>query len=106
MPCIADRYLIPKNLKKTTKYSDKDREQVRHLFKHGMSIHSISKTVGMSKRMVQFVLFPERAERAKELFAKNQKDGRYRYPTEIQSAMVQKVRQRKKNILDKLIKKI
>jgi len=105
MTCTADRYLIPKELKKTTKYTDEDREKVHTLYKQKVSIHTISKIIGMSRRMVQFTLFPERAKIAKLNFAKRQKDGRYRIPTTEQSKQVQAVRVRKITMLNKLIKK-
>lgn len=103
--CLADRYLLPKALKKTAKYTDEDFEQVRYLHKNGTSIHTIAKELEMSRRTIQFVLYPERKELAKKQLAERQKDGRYRYSTEKQTAMVREVRQRKRAILDQLIKK-
>jgi hypothetical protein len=105
MTLVVDKYLIPKALKKTTKYTDEDRDKVKALHKQGISIHGISKQIPMSRRMVQFILYPERAELAKKNFAKRQKDGRYRYTTQKQSDMVKACRQRKKEIIDKLILK-
>lgn len=100
-----DLYRIPKELKLTTKYTEDDRERVRNLYQDHVSINQIAREIPMSKRMVQFILFPERALIAKQNFAKRQKDGRYRYSTEQQSAMVRKVRERKKLIKDQLIRK-
>jgi hypothetical protein len=107
MTSIVDKYIIPKAQKRTTKYSEADREKVKSLHKNGMSIHSIAKEIPMSKRMVQFILYPERAELAKKNFAKRQKTGVYRYETSVQSSMVRKVRERKKQLLKNgyLIKK-
>ena len=59
----------------------------------------------MSRTMVQFILFPDRLALAKANYALRQKDKRYRYPTKEQSAMVAKVRNRKRQILNQLIKK-
>lgn len=61
----------------------------------------------MSRRMIQFILYPERLEHAKKLFKERQKDGRYRYSTEKQTALVRSVRERKKELLkdNQLIKK-
>lgn len=103
MTCIADKHLIPKQLKKTTKYTNKDRNNVHFLYSNGMSIHGISREIPMSRRMVQFILFPERAELAKKNFASRQKDGRYKYTTAEQTKKVRECRQRKMQILDKLI---
>lgn len=103
--CLADKYLIPKELKKTTRYNDDQRANVKSLYQEGLSIRSISREIPMSRRMVQFILFPERALLAKHNFAIRQKEGRYRYSTKIQSKLVQQVRSRKRQMLDKLIKK-
>lgn len=105
MTTIPDKYLIPKQLKLTSKYNDEDKKKVKKLYAMNKSIHSIAKEIPMSRRMVQFILFPERMLLAKQNFALRQKDGRYRYPTNIQSAMVAKVRNRKKTIINQLIKK-
>ena len=105
MTCLADKYLIPKELKKTTRFTDEQRANVKILYEKGNSIRSISRDIPMSRRMVQFILFPKRALLAKTNFAKRQKDGRYRYPTKLQSEMVQKVRSRKRLILNQLTPK-
>jgi transposase-like protein len=54
------------------KISDEQRQEVRRLYEvEQKSIHSISRITGVSRRSVQFILFPERAEivkaRAKEV---------------------------------------
>ena len=105
MTCLADKYLIPKELKKTTRFTDEQRANVKILYEKGNSIRSISRDIPMSRRMVQFILFPERALLAKTNFAIRQKDGRYKYPTKQQSEMVQRVRSRKRLILNQLTPK-
>lgn len=105
MPTIPDRYLIPKQLKLTTKYTDKQREVVKLFYKAGHSQRAIARMLSMSRRMVSFILFPEKMAKCKEQYAARQKDGRYRYPTAIQSAMVKKTRHRKSKILNQLILK-
>lgn len=103
MTTTVDKFLIPKELKKTTKYTHKDHKNVEYLYDNGMAIRAIAREIPMSRRMVQFILFPDRLALAKKNFAKRQKDKRYRYPTKIQTAMVKTVRNRKKLIIDKLI---
>ena len=105
MPTIPDRYLIPKQLKLTTKYTEADQEHVRQLYGAGWTQRAIARNIPMSRRIVSFILFPERMAKCKEQFAQCQKEGRYRYPTTIQSAMMKKVRHRKSKILNQLILK-
>jgi len=105
MNYYIDDYIIPKELKKTTKYTEEERNKVKILYEKGLAIRQISKDIPMSRRLVQFILFPERALLAKQNFARRQKDGRYRYSTKKQSEMVKQVRLRKTKMIDKLILK-
>jgi hypothetical protein len=105
MTCLADKYLLPKQLKFTTKYTERERKKVKQRYKDGYAQRAIARMIPMSRRMVSFILFPERMDKCKQQFAIRQKTGRYRYPTTIQSAMVKKVRHHKRKILNKLILK-
>ena len=105
MPLYIDNYLIPKNLKKTTKYTETDIKIVKSLYKQKIPIRQIARLSPMSRRLIQFTLFPERLKHNKELFSIRQKTGRYRYTTKKQTEMVRNVRNRKKLIINKLIKK-
>lgn len=103
MTSIVDKLLIPKHLKKTTKYTDKQRATVQKWYTQGKGIREIARELPMSRRMVQFTLFPERLTLAKKNFATRQKDGRYRLTTKEQTAQVKAVRDRKKLIINQLI---
>lgn len=103
---IVDKYLIPKELKKTSKYNQIDIENVKfEYYALHTPIREIARIIPMSRRMVQFILFPERLALAKKNFALRQKDGRYRYSTKIQTQKVRECRQYKKNIINQLILK-
>lgn len=103
MTSKVDKLLIPKQLKLTTKYTEEDRERVRTMYHNGHTQRAIARDIPMSRRMVSFILFPERMQRCKEQFATRQKTGIYRYPTKVQSAMVKAVRARKKKMINSLI---
>ena len=107
MTSIVDNYIIPSIHKKTRKHSEEKYLQVFKLYELGNSIHGISKELGISRRMIQFKLFPERYLKCKQDFAKLQKTGIYRYDTNTQSKLVANTRQYKKELLqsNKLIKK-
>ena len=107
MTSIVDNYIIPSIHKKTRKHSEEKYLQVFKLYELGNSIHGISKELGISRRMIQFKLFPERYLKCKQDFAKRQQTGIYRYDTNTQSKLVANTRQYKKELLqnNKLIKK-
>jgi len=57
--------------------SNEEKEEIRYRHKNGMSIHSLCKEYGVSRRLVQFTLFPERYEHAKMLARKRKAEGKY-----------------------------
>lgn len=105
MPRTIDKYLLPRELKKSVKYSEKEYAYVKELYDSGYPIRQIAKKTPMSRRNIQLFLFPERKAHAKKLFQIRQKEGKYRYSREVQSQMNEAVRNRKKKLFKKLIKK-
>jgi hypothetical protein len=79
MPRKSDS--IPINnakLDKRVKLTDESRQQIKEEYETGdISIHSLSKKYKVSRRTIQFILFPDRLDKAKEQFAERRKDGRY-----------------------------
>jgi IS30 family transposase len=47
-------------LDRRRKLTDEDREDVKVWHRQGTSIHEIARTLGVNKRLIQFILFPER----------------------------------------------
>lgn len=63
---------------KRVKLSDEQRENIKKDYATGeISIRGLERKYGVSRRLIQFILFPERQEKAKKDFAERQKDGRY-----------------------------
>lgn len=58
---------IPRAKKKTVKLSQTQREAIKLMVGMGESIHSTAKHFGVSRRLIQFIVYPERHERNKEL---------------------------------------
>jgi transposase len=63
MPYACESKKLPKSADRRIKLSDDDKEQIKELHRGGNSIHSLSKKFGVSRRTVQFILYPERKER-------------------------------------------
>jgi hypothetical protein len=66
------------------------------------SIHQISKITGISRRAIQFILYPERLLIVKDQFKERRKDGRY-YNKKTWAATIREHRAYKQSIKDKLI---
>lgn len=65
-------------LDKRVKLTDEDREKIREEYASGLiSQRGLAKKYGVSRRLIQFTLDPEKQEVAKKQFAERQKDGRY-----------------------------
>lgn len=66
MPYKSERIIIAHSKKdRRIKLSDADREEIRNLT--GLSINEIARRYGVNKRLIQFILFPERLARNKQL---------------------------------------
>lgn len=107
MPNKSDNIPInnPK-LDKRVKLTDDDKENIVKEYETGsISINGLARKYGVSKRLIQFTLFPERKELAKKLFAERQKDGRY-YDKDKHKDYIKTHRNHKKELYGKgLIKK-
>jgi len=68
-----------KGLDKRVKLTDDDRAEIRRLSQapHSYSQRELARAFGVSRRLVTFVLFPERLAPARALFKERRKDGRY-----------------------------
>jgi hypothetical protein len=69
---IADPFL-----NKRTKLLPCQKERIVDLYNGGSSINGLAKVFKVSKRLIQFTIFPERAELSKMKTSERQKNGRY-----------------------------
>lgn len=75
---ITNHWHLPKELNRRVKLLDSDKAQIKKIYKSGLcSIGEIARKYGVSKRAIQFVLFPDRAERNKQLRAERGGSKRY-----------------------------
>ena len=88
-------------LDRRVKLTDEDKEKIRKEYANGgISINKLAKKYGVSKRLIQFILFPEREKRSRKLFAERQKDGRY-YDREKHNESMKRHRDYKKELWNK-----
>lgn len=101
MPYFFETYKIrlPREKNRRIKFTDEDKSTIRGRHANGMSIRAITKTFEkkISRRMVQLILFPDRAARQKEQFKERRKDGRY-YNKEKHRLAVKKTRTYKQSL--------
>lgn len=64
---IAEHWHLPKEYNRRVKLLPKDKEKIKQLYADGTSINGIARAFSVSKRLIQFVLFPDRAEKSKQL---------------------------------------
>jgi hypothetical protein len=63
---------------KRVKLTDEQREKIRELYQlPDWSQRRLAGEYGVSRRLIQFIVDPEKDKRQKELFAERRKDGRY-----------------------------
>lgn len=79
MPRKSDNIAINnKEFDRRVKLSDNDKMNIKLEYKTGLiSINGLARKYNVSKRTIQFTLFPERKEKAQQQFNERQKDGRY-----------------------------
>lgn len=80
------------------KLTDEQREEIRELYKSpDYSQRRLAGMFGVSRRLITFILDPEKQERQKELFAERQKDGRY-YDKDKHAASIREHRHHKNKL--------
>jgi hypothetical protein len=80
---------------KRVKLTDEQREEIRELYKlPDWSQRGLAARFGVSRRLITFILDPEKDKRNKEGFAERQKDGRY-YDKDKHTEQIREHRHRK-----------
>lgn len=79
MPYAHIKKKIPRELDRRVRLSDEQKADIVALYKRGEPIRAIARAYEgtCSRRLVQFVIFPERRERASAIFKQNRKGGKY-----------------------------
>jgi hypothetical protein len=75
-------------------------EEIRSKYKSGMSMREVAGNYGVDKRLIQFIVYPERLKKLQE-WNKQIKHHKKYYDTEKHREYMRKYRARKKLLLDK-----
>lgn len=102
MPRKSDN--IPINnptLDKRVKLTEEQRRNIKTEYEAGnISYNELAKKYGVSKRLITFIVKPERQKIAKQQYAERRKDGRY-YDKEKHKEYTKRHRDRKKKLYEK-----
>lgn len=65
MPYLSEKIKLPRTLDRRVKLTQEDKDDILLRYKRGEAIHAIARAFKgvCSKRMIQFVVFPERLEK-------------------------------------------
>lgn len=95
MPSKVDKLHVFYDRRK--KLSDEDKKLIRTLYDQGWAIRALGRKFEVDRRLIQFILFPERLERNKQLRRERLLlDPQRYYDRETHSAAVKDIRLRKK----------
>ena len=99
---IVDRLKIPRDLDRRVKLTYADKIEIQKQYNNGLKIHQIARNFASKccRRTIQFVLFPERLEKAHL----NHDSHKYYDKVKWRKTMAEH-RAYKKSIINKLIKK-
>lgn len=106
MPTLTDIVTVPYEHDGRRKITDEQKQEVRRLHEiEGLAIREITRRVGISRRSVQFILFPERAEAVKARHKEVKRWEKYNTP-EYHTPYMRKHRAKKKLLLKNGLVKI
>jgi transposase-like protein len=60
MPYLSEKAKLTSKYDHRRKLSEQDKEDIIHLHARGQSIHSLARDYRVSRRTVQFIIYPER----------------------------------------------
>ena len=105
MPYISEKIPLPPQYDRRRKLTEDDKFEIVRLRKeHNLSQRTLARMFGVSRRLIIFIIDPEKYKRAKAQFKERRKDGRY-YDRETNTIAVRNTRQYKHKLyLDGKIK--
>lgn len=94
----TDKVRLPRNKDRRIKLTDEDRKEIRELHKLWVSQSALARQYDVSRRLISFVVYPERYEKAKAQFRERQQTWRY-YNKEKNTKAVRKTRRYRQRVL-------
>lgn len=99
MPYKSEKIKLTKEQDRRIKLTDEQRKEIIEKYTTGLySQRQLASEYKVSRRLIQFVISPEKYERAKEQRRERQKDGRYKYTKEQWNAIQKEHRHYKQKL--------
>lgn len=99
MPYKSEKIKLPKELDRRVKLSDEQRDEIKHKYELGFySQRALAKEYNVSRRLISFILFPEKEERNRQQLKERKADGRYKYSKEQWATVVREHRRYKQEL--------
>lgn len=79
MPYSFEELHIPREYDRRVKVTDDDRLIIKRMFNEGVAIRAITRHFEgrLSRKIITYVIYPERQEKARADYKERRKDGRY-----------------------------
>ena len=99
MPYKSERIPLPRELDRRVRLSEEQKDEIRHKYETGLySQRQLAKEYNVSRRLIVFVVHPDRYERAKEQSAQRHREGRYDTSKEEHARIIREHRRYKQGL--------
>ena len=79
MPYKSEKIKLSREQDRRIKLNAEQREEIKHKYSTGLySQRQLAKEYNVSRRLITFIIDPEKEQRNKELFKERRADGRYK----------------------------
>lgn len=96
----TDKIKLPREADRRVKITDEKKKEVHTLFEfEKMAQRAIARQTGISRRMISFILFPDKYAVARKQFIERRKDGRYKPSKEEWAKTIREHRHYKQKVI-------
>lgn len=99
MPYKSEKIKLSREQDRRVKLSENQKEEIKHKYELGTySQRALAREYNVSRRLISFILFPEKAEICKEQLKRRKADGRYKPSKEKWAETMREHRKYKQNL--------
>ena len=99
MPYVSENIPLTREQDRRVKLSDEQRKEIREKYAEGLySQRKLAAEYGISRRLVCFIVHPEKEIKCREQYKERRKDGRYKETKEKRAALQRNLRRYKQEL--------